>query len=66
MGLTRLERLFFNLKMWISLSIKILIAEDEEDIALVYEKALQTRKHEVAITFNGEDSLKTYHDRIHI
>jgi DNA-binding response OmpR family regulator len=39
--------------------MKILIAEDEEDIALVYEKALETRKHEVVITFNGEDCLKT-------
>jgi len=43
--------------------MKILIAEDEEDIALVYEKALETRKHEVTITFNGEDCLKTYHDK---
>jgi CheY-like chemotaxis protein len=45
--------------------MKILIAEDEEDIALVYEKALETRKHEVAITFNGEDCLKTYHDTVY-
>lgn len=29
--------------MWISLPIKILIAKDEEDIALVYEKTLQAR-----------------------
>ena len=45
--------------------MKILIAEDEEDIALVYEKALETREHEVVITFNGEDCLKTYHDRFY-
>ncbi len=45
--------------------MKILIAEDEEDIALVYEIALKTRKHEVAITFNGEDCLKTYHDKFY-
>jgi len=32
---------------------------------VVYEKALQARKHEIAITFNGEDCLKTYHDRVH-
>jgi CheY-like chemotaxis protein len=51
--------------MWISLSMKILIAEDEKDIALVYETALQTRKHEVVITFNGEDCLKTYHDKFY-
>jgi DNA-binding response OmpR family regulator len=45
--------------------MKILIAEDEEDIALAYEKALETRKHEVTITFNAEDCLKTYHDRVY-
>jgi len=45
--------------------MKILIAEDEEDIALVYEKALETRMHEVVVTFNGEDCLKTYHDKFH-
>jgi CheY-like chemotaxis protein len=45
--------------------MKILIAEDEKDIASVYEIALQTRKHEVAITFNGEDCLKTYHDKFY-
>jgi CheY-like chemotaxis protein len=45
--------------------MKILIAEDEEDIALVYEKALETRKHEVAITFNAEDCLKAYHDKVY-
>ena len=45
--------------------MKILIAEDEEDIALVYEIALKTRKHEVAITFNGENCLKTYHDKFY-
>src|SRR5206468_12739902 len=46
-------------------SLKILIAEDEEDIALVYEKALETRMHEVTITFNGEECLKTYHDKFY-
>jgi CheY-like chemotaxis protein len=51
--------------VWILLSMKILIAEDEEDIALVYETALQARNHEVAITFNGEDCLKTYHDKFY-
>lgn len=45
--------------------MKILIAEDEEDIALVYGTALEDRKHEVAITFNGEDCLKTYHDKFY-
>ena len=32
---------------------------------LVYEKALETRKHEIAITFKGEDCLKTYHDKVY-
>lgn len=44
--------------------MKILIAEDE-DIALVYEMALETRMHEVAVTFNGEECLKTYHDKFY-
>ena len=53
------------MRTWFSLSMKILIAEDEEDIALVYEKALETRKHEIAITFNGEECLKAYHDKVY-
>ena len=53
------------MRTWFSLSMKILIAEDEEDIALVYEKALETRKHEIAITFSGEECLKAYHDKVY-
>lgn len=35
-------------------NLKILIAEDNRDIALVYRVALQTRNHHVVITDNGE------------
>lgn len=42
--------------------LKILVAEDEQDIALLYKRALEDRKHQVLITTNGEDCLKTYHE----
>jgi CheY-like chemotaxis protein len=42
--------------------MNVLIAEDEEDIALLYKKALEVRNHRVTITSNGEDCLKIYHD----
>lgn len=42
--------------------MNILIAEDENDLALLYKQALEDRDHHVTITPNGEDCLKTYHD----
>jgi CheY-like chemotaxis protein len=39
-----------------------LIAEDEHDIAMLYKTALEDKKHQVTITTNGEDCLKTYHE----
>ena len=42
--------------------MNILIAEDEEDIALLYKKVLEARNHKVTVTSNGEDCLKSYHD----
>ena len=45
--------------------MNILIAEDERDIALLYKEALETRKHKVTVTLNGEDCLKKYHDVNH-
>jgi CheY-like chemotaxis protein len=45
--------------------MQILIAEDELDIAMVYKKALEKRKHDVVITSNGEDCLKNYLDALH-
>src|ERR687884_959479 len=41
--------------------MKLLIAEDEQDTALVYKLALQDRGHQVAITNNGQDCLDVYH-----
>ena len=42
--------------------MKILIAEDEYDIALLYKLALEKRNHRVTISQNGEDCLKLYHE----
>src|ERR687886_1940532 len=41
--------------------MKLLIAEDEQDTALVYKLALQDRGHQVTITNNGQDCLDVYH-----
>ena len=41
--------------------MKLLIAEDEQDTALVYKLALQDRGHQVIITNNGQDCLDVYH-----
>ena len=41
--------------------MKVLIAEDEENIALQYKLALSSRKHDVRITRNGEDCLEEYY-----
>src|SRR5919197_4984119 len=40
--------------------MKILVAEDEHSIALVYQTALQSRGHEVTITNNGIECWKEY------
>src|SRR5712691_2313509 len=40
--------------------LKILIAEDDRDISLVYTVALQARNHHVVIADNGEDCLTIY------
>src|SRR5690349_12802142 len=42
--------------------MKILIAEDEPDIALSYKLTLEERGHSVVLTSNGEDCLIKYHD----
>jgi CheY-like chemotaxis protein len=41
--------------------VKILLAEDVEDIAMVYKLALGDRGHSVIHTTSGEDCLKVYH-----
>jgi CheY-like chemotaxis protein len=43
-------------------SLKILIAEDETEIAILYKTALKKRNHQLTITTNGEDCLKVYHE----
>jgi CheY-like chemotaxis protein len=40
----------------------VLIAEDEKDIATLYKMALEKRRHEVLVAYNGEDCLKIYHE----
>ncbi len=42
------------------MSLKILIAEDEEDIAHQYRMALDALGHEVFLTKNGEECIKNY------
>jgi CheY-like chemotaxis protein len=42
--------------------MRILIAEDEYDIALLYKTALEERNHHIVITKNGEECLKVYHE----
>ena len=42
--------------------MRILIAEDEPDIAMQYKIVLEEKSHEVVITENGEACLKAYHD----
>lgn len=42
--------------------MKILIAEDEPDIAQSYKLALEERGHSVVLTSNGEDCLIKYHE----
>lgn len=42
------------------MSLKILIAEDEKDIADSYAEILQRRGHLVVVTYNGADCLTEY------
>jgi DNA-binding response OmpR family regulator len=44
--------------------MKILIAEDEPDIAMPYRIVLEKRNHQVMITDNGEACLEAYHDAL--
>jgi CheY-like chemotaxis protein len=56
-GLYTLERLPFE-------HMKILIAEDEPDIAMQYELALKDRKHEVVVTHDGEQCLDAFYQEL--
>ncbi len=40
--------------------MKILIAEDERDIANQYKISLENRKHQVVITMDGEECIRAY------
>ncbi len=42
--------------------MKILVAEDDPDIARLYELALESRKHDVIITVDGEKCLEVYRE----
>ena len=44
--------------------MKILLAEDESDVAILYKMILEDRGHEVTITTNGEDCLEVYHKEL--
>jgi CheY-like chemotaxis protein len=46
--------------------MKILVAEDCEDTAMVYKEALQDKGHVVIHATNGEDCLKVYHNEFQI
>jgi CheY-like chemotaxis protein len=44
--------------------MKILVAEDHRDTALVYKYSLEDKGHKVTITANGEECLKKYHEEL--
>src|SRR5712691_11650478 len=44
--------------------MKILIAEDDRDIALFYKVVLEARNHHVVSTDNGEDCLTIYRQEV--
>lgn len=45
--------------------MKLLIAEDDSDIALTYKKGLERKNYNVTITSNGEECLKIYNEELH-
>jgi DNA-binding response OmpR family regulator len=44
--------------------LKILVAEDEAEIAKSYKLVLEKRKHEVTLTLDGEECIKAYKERL--
>ena len=44
--------------------MKILIAEDERDIVLVYRIVLEERNHDLVVTDNGKDCLTIYRQEL--
>jgi len=45
--------------------MRILIAEDDQDISILYKRALEKRKHSVILTSTGEACLENYLDIFH-
>ena len=45
--------------------MRILIAEDDQDISTLYKRALEKRKHSVILTSTGETCLENYLDMLH-
>jgi CheY-like chemotaxis protein len=45
--------------------MRILVAEDEEDIKTVYYATLVDRGHEVILTSDGEECLEVYRQKLH-
>jgi len=44
--------------------MKILVAEDETNIAMQYRTVLEENKHEVQITYDGEECLEAYYKEL--
>jgi CheY-like chemotaxis protein len=44
--------------------MKILLAEDEIDVAILYKTMLEDRGHQITITNNGEECLQVYHEEL--
>jgi CheY-like chemotaxis protein len=47
------------------MAMRILIAEDDQDISTLYKRALEKRKHSVILTSTGEACLEIYLDLFH-
>ncbi|MGN6623984.1 MAG: response regulator [Candidatus Nitrosocosmicus sp.] len=45
--------------------MKLLIAEDDDDIALSYKKGLEIMNYDVLVVSNGEDCLRIYNEELH-
>jgi CheY-like chemotaxis protein len=45
--------------------LKILVADDEGDCAMLYQRVLQGRGHDVVVTESGEECLKIYSEFLH-
>jgi CheY-like chemotaxis protein len=50
----------------VNIHMKILLAEDDNDTATLYKRALEARSHQVTIRNNGEDCLKLYHKKLQL